>query len=126
MNTDGPMYPGNSLDSLVNPVVATNTVYTNNSALSYITLPLVGFVTNVSEIESENEIEVYPNPAGDEININLSEKNNFHVEILNTLGEILLVKENKNTIDVSSLSQGMYFLRLINTDKFYLQKFVKQ
>ncbi len=126
MNTGGPMYPGNSLDSLVNPVVASNTVYTNSNASSYITLPLVGFTTGVKEIESKNEFEIYPNPAGNEIKINLSEKNNFQIEVLNTLGEILIAGENKRSVNISALPCGMYFLKLIREDKFSLKKFIKQ
>ncbi|MBL0310254.1 MAG: CocE/NonD family hydrolase [Bacteroidetes bacterium] len=73
MNTGGVMYPGNSMDSLVNPVVASNTVYTNVNNTSYITLPLVGFNGIDGRTMNQAEvIKVFPNRVSNLLNIELS------------------------------------------------------
>ncbi len=127
MNTDGPMYPGNSLDSLVNPVVATNTVYINSSHSSFMTLPLVNYVTATHETgDFKNQLTIFPNPVTDELNINILSRNAYQVEIFNSLGEALINVQNKSNIDISGLAAGIYFLKVKQGTDFRVQKFIRQ
>lgn len=64
------------------------------------------------------EVAVYPNPASDEIQIQSEKLEIQSLVISDVLGNELFSEENINseahTIDVSSLSNGIYFLRLNN------------
>lgn len=66
-------------------------------------------------------IQVYPNPASNEINItDISEVTSY--EIYNVIGKMVLKSDKlfSNTIDISTLINGVYFLKLdaIKTIKF--------
>ena len=74
---------------------------------------------------------VYPNPANDKVFIGSTEAslfNNSTYQIINTLGSVIsqgLVLEN-NAIDVSSLSNGVYFIKISNSDNSTIKKFIKK
>ena len=62
------------------------------------------------------DLEIYPNPASDLINVNANLKIN-EIKIYNTLGELLVYNnvQNKNfSIEINELKPGIYFLELLN------------
>jgi hypothetical protein len=75
---------------------------------------------------------VYPNPAEDFLNIVMkSEEQQIHLFLVNTTGQTVFVEmlENKlpgtvHRIDVNGLSRGVYFLKLVNDQRFYIQQVV--
>jgi hypothetical protein len=76
-----------------------------------------GFL-DVSEIRTDALLNVFPNPADDQISFYCSE-NILELKIVNILGKEIFVKkpsEQNTSLDVSSLSAGMYFA-LITTVK---------
>ena len=85
---------------------------------------LISGTTGISNT-NQTFLSVYPNPANTEINISLA-INDFDVEIINTLGETILMERNKKRINVSGFSKGIYFVKVNDGDKFYSQKFIKQ
>jgi len=131
MNTGGPMYPGNSLDSLVNPENALNTVYANHTNTSYVTLPLVGYVQGINELTMENgEWTIYPNPATNELKVQSFKFQVGEIKIYNLLGECVMVspplRGGRVGLDISSLSKGIYFVKVMDGNKMCAKKFVKQ
>jgi uncharacterized repeat protein (TIGR02543 family) len=69
-------------------------------------------ITGISEIESVS-IEIYPNPVKDELQIESGELRINRVEIVDVAGKIIYQFSNlRNPINVSALSQGIYFLRI--------------
>ena len=68
-------------------------------------------------IISNQELAIYPNPASDELNIEIKSLNQnfpFEIEIYNCLGYLvksLQIKQNKSSVDVSDLDDGIYFIR---------------
>lgn len=80
------------------------------------------------------EINLYPNPAGESLNIELySEKNaNIQVQVVNQTGQILIdnvqaihAGNNKTTLNTSDLPSGYYTLKMIADDGLFVhQKFV--
>lgn len=76
--------------------------------------------------EKDPYLSIYPNPANTEINLKIPVMNNFELELINTFGETLLKEKNKISIDVSSLPQGIYFLRIKQGSNYYSRKFVMQ
>ncbi len=74
-------------------------------------------VTSVGIAENNNAVSVYPNPASDAITIEGQANSRF--EIFNTAGQTLLsgmLHNNTETIDISTLNQGHYFVRCIGSD----------
>lgn len=76
------------------------------------------------------KLQLYPNPASNEINILIEgeDLNNYEISILNVLGEIQSVKYNSFAIAVSQLSPGIYFISATSKDgkHRFIEKFVKE
>ena len=119
MNTGGPQYPNKNLDTLVNPLVATNTVYTNSGNQSYITLPLVGY-TGIAETKiTQNSLSIYPNPANNKVTIEWPalKSNNTILRVFDMLGhEVVNMKVDgttaKTSFDAASFANGVYLVKL--------------
>ena len=70
---------------------------------------------------------ISPNPANNYISISLpAENSDYQVEILNVPGKTIVKTLNKNMIDVSLLSKGIYFVKVKEHENFYIKKFIKQ
>jgi len=89
----------------------------------------VEFIVNISPVGIDesfmNELNLYPNPAGATLNIELySEKNaSVQIQVINQAGQIMLdISEdissgnNKTTLNTSDLPGGYYTLKLIADD----------
>lgn len=113
MNNDAAMYPNNSLDTLINPLVATNTLYTNSTNASYVTLPLVGYTApNGITTIAQDQLMMYPDPARDKVHITAS--GTSVVSLYDMMGQQVLSQkiDGAADIDVSILSSGIYTVRL--------------
>jgi len=71
---------------------------------------------------------IVPNPASDKVKI--SAEINFHtVEVVSFLGQIVLSQSNASntaSLDVSALTNGIYFVRIVSDNGTNVKKFVKQ
>jgi hypothetical protein len=85
-------------------------------------------MTGIKEINNnESNIEVYPNPAINNITIKSLQKST--IEILNIQGQTIIqqhIQQGKTDIDISGLAKGVYILRLCNNDKSAVKKIVKE
>jgi len=82
--------------------------------------------TYVNEIQ-DFSFNIFPNPATDILNINIKENKNTVVRIYNLLGgEILntLISKTSSTMDVSTLTDGIYVLEIISGNAIGRKKFV--
>lgn len=80
-------------------------------------------------------INLYPNPTGSDINVmyQLQKDETLNMSISNTLGEVVLVKNNilgnhgrnNQTLNTSILAPGTYFIDLHIANNHYRSKFVK-
>ena len=78
----------------------------------------------VTSYEKE-DLHVYPNPVKDMLNISLTDVQN--VEIYDLLGKMMFSEAHPDSrIDVSSLPQGVYFVKIITDNDYYTEKFIKQ
>ena len=69
---------------------------------------------------------IYPNPAKDVLNINTQETVQ-KAEVLTILGETVLTVNNAgNTINVSALNKGIYFLKVTSSNGVSTTKFIKE
>ena len=82
--------------------------------------------TGIEEETVENPVFIYPNPASTMLNVHA--ENYRTVQIVNFLGQVVYsanVTENDFQINVSNLSNGVYFIRL-NGETTTTQKFIKR
>ena len=74
-----------------------------------------------------SKIDVFPNPAMDEIHIN-SKQGITNIRVVDVSGKIIHETSNfSNTINVSSFDNGSYIMELFLSNGFVVKKqFVKQ
>jgi hypothetical protein len=98
----------------------------NGSATSCKTGMSVRFVrdaTSLSTTDFSNSIIMYPNPVKNKLTIDgLVVKD---VVIYSVLGKAVLKMCNQNTIDVSLLSKGVYFIKVSDGINASTKKFIK-
>lgn len=81
-----------------------------------------GSTLSLNDITDENII-LYPNPTNDKIYFEGIE--NYYLEIYNNLGQKILDYEKVNSIDISSLSKGVYFIKFSDGVNSSTKKFIK-
>lgn len=82
--------------------------------------------SNVITLINKNNlpIKVYPNPATNKINIEFAEsRNNIQLKLVNTTGQIILQSPSQ-TIDVSHIPNGMYYLNIVTNQENFIQKII--
>lgn len=67
-------------------------------------------LTSVNELKTI-PFSVYPNPASDQLTINIG-IGQFQVEVSTMLGQVLLTEHNTKVLNISSLPQGMYIISI--------------
>jgi hypothetical protein len=70
------------------------------------------------------DLNVWPNPARDLITLNTSMLKNCQIEIFNTTGHLMLSERNKTELDVSSLSSGVYIVRVFDTENYITTRLI--
>jgi hypothetical protein len=100
-----------SLPTLVDQISIDRIVFDNNPILS------------VDKLQKFN-FAFYPNPANDRINFS-AVKPIQKISLYNLLGKEVLVQENRNSLDVSHLSKGVYLAKVQIEDTVGSIKFVK-
>ena len=91
-----------------------------------ITLALTATV-GIDEEATNLQLNAYPNPTTGFINIEYSSQSPVQFDVINMLGEKVLSQNTNNTknatVDVSNLTKGIYFLRMIADSKTTNLKF---
>jgi hypothetical protein len=102
---------------------------------------VIGKTTSTEPIDSTGitdygrYIKVYPNPAGDVINVQCTMNNvqsGGEIEIVDVYGKTVAIVETGRApslqarIDVSGLAAGMYFVRVMTEEGTVTKAFVKQ
>jgi len=92
-----------------------STAYASTSSLK---------ASSIQNIESQEPI-LYPNPVSDILTISHhSEIKN--IQIYNYSGQLVkTIKGNTNTIDISNLNHGSYFIKISSTQETYMKKIIK-
>ena len=62
MNTGAEMYPNTNIDTLVNPLIATNTLHLGSDFPSTISFPVGSPMVSANEIPFFNKLQLFPNP----------------------------------------------------------------
>jgi len=88
-------------------------------------------VTNYASIATQNNtntFEIYPNPANNVLTVNLNNYKNAQIQVIDITGKIVLIintTQTKNALDVSSLTKGVYFIKITSNSQSTTKQFVK-
>ena len=90
-------------------LVATGADFTNSK--------FVGGFVGVNEITKTTNVSIYPNPATN--NVNITTDRLAQVTLIDGMGKVISTQVVSGTLslDVSSLTNGIYFLQVDNTTK---------
>ena len=125
MNNGGEMYPGNNLDSVLNPLFVINKIHVGSATPSRLILPIDNTNTSISTYELL-DVSVFPNPSTGVFNIQ-SEEKVIELKLTDLSGKTLNVKHNDfESIDLTNFQNGIYIL-VISTEKgSVIKKIIKQ
>jgi len=88
-----------------------------------------GTYTGATSIESNNylnKLKLYPNPVINQLNLDYEETQIKLVSITDNQGKIVFkFRSEANTIDISSLSKGVYFVNFIFGEEVVVKKIIK-
>ncbi len=88
-----------------------------------------GVTQNLSTTKFENnqKIEIYPNPAKNQLFVNNTYSKDATYEVYNNIGkQVKMEKLNGISIDISDLQSGLYILKIKTEGSEQIQKFIKQ
>lgn len=81
----------------------------------------------------ENELasaNLFPNPVADRLQIIVPDAHAFNIEVFDGIGNLVLTKavtdSGSRYVDFSTLSQGVYFVKISNGDSKQVKRIVKQ
>lgn len=78
---------------------------------------------------TEEDVFIYPNPTKDIINLNFLNNSRAKIIIYDTTGKKILTDEientNSNQINISSLNNGIYFIKIETNEKSVTKKIMK-
>jgi len=86
--------------------------------------------TSIEQLNTFPEANIYPNPADKFLVIDLKkiESRNISIELINTLGQTVAmlngVSGEKAQVDISSYSQGLYFIEIHTPEGVLLKKII--
>ena len=84
-------------------------------------------IVSVKSVTKPAEFSVYPNPAGNYINLTSQTNNNCKVQIYSLTGSLVLSKQSASSIYVGNLKSGMYIVKLITPDNnVSVSRFIKR
>ena len=85
--------------------------------------------TNTNNIVGINNIDIYPNPANDQLTINGLGNTPTTITIINVNGSVISqISSNTATqqIDVAALSKGLYIIKISSKERTITERFIKQ
>jgi hypothetical protein len=95
-----------------------------DSVTQVINITATGLNTKVNN----NKFVMYPNPANEYLSLkgrDEIESENFKIEIRNTMGQLLYNEKYSEIISIKQLKNGIYFLKVFNSEESYNLQFIK-
>ena len=95
----------------------------------------IGDLTDVEDIENATLFTVYPNPASDQLTVELQgfQERTFLIEVIDLNGRVIysqqtnaLGAQQQEQINTANLSPGMYYVRVSGSADNWVRSFVKQ
>jgi PKD repeat protein len=131
-STAGPFYlcltvdDGNScIDTYCDSIGSNGVVFKQTGfTINVISPPIITGINNTEKIISE--ITIYPNPTSNQLIIDSEQKIN-EISIIDITGKTLKVYTTSlNSINVSDLPSGIYFIKLITNENTITKKLIKE
>ena len=109
----------------VTNIISEPNSFSTFSPLSEINKPIWGTCPSFG-IDDQNQLDIsiYPNPVSDIVYIDGS-SSQLKIVVFDILGKQVLNKSNTNTINVSLLSKGVYFIKVSDGINSSTKKFIK-
>lgn len=85
------------------------------------------FITNITDKKYKSQLEIYPNPFSNSIEI-VGLQSNTALSIINSNGSIVMeskISQNEK-IDLTPLEKGIYFIRIIDGEQIRTSKIIKK
>lgn len=84
--------------------------------------------TAVNELNQSSFAQVFPNPAADKVYVNSATTTAIEFKIYSVNGQELLAGtiDSGQSIDITSLYKGIYFIHLKDKDETSIQRIIKQ
>jgi hypothetical protein len=109
----------------------TNSIYMCGDDGSIANFGGIGGITtsikNINEYENSG-VNIYPSPASSVLNIEVGNLiDNLQIEMINMQGQLVLTKKinDKNTtINIETLSKGIYFVKIIDDKNWQVRKVI--
>jgi hypothetical protein len=108
-------------DSTCGIVSSTSEAYYYIDNISVIDIATIG----IEQVKEKVKIDVYPNPAIDKLYIETKEEDVKEIKLYDVLGKEQL-STTKKEIDISSLSNGVYFITVRANESFFSKKIIVQ
>lgn len=85
-------------------------------------------ILSVDGVELESALSIFPNPAKDNVTINISNNTETRIEIYSVLGKRVFVRRinESMSLDISALNSGLYLFKFIQKDKITTKKLIIQ
>lgn len=114
----GNFYLGENFKGLMDEVRVYNTAFTDADVSALYAYGIAGCcnsTTALREEETDNNIHIYPNPAGDRISIEAPQSfAGGRITVFNALGQQVLQNALSNSLDLQQLPAGAYILDCSN------------
>ncbi|MFA6151283.1 MAG: choice-of-anchor V domain-containing protein [Chitinophagaceae bacterium] len=85
-----------------------------------------GFPTLIEENNLLSKVSIYPNPSVQTLNIQIDKNTDFSATIFDLAGRKIIASKQQNSIDVSSLSPGIYTIQIGSGNTFSTKTFIKE
>ena len=79
---------------------------------------------NIADLENFH-INLYPNPATQNIVIEGYENISSNIKVVNSMGETVMDSPFKNSLNISELASGTYYLKIVENDRVFIKRFSK-
>lgn len=114
----------------ISPIFNTDVIIVENATYPVVFSNGERTIINTKDLDESLSFELYPNPVGDQLFIELDKFNKAEsLRVFDSKGLVIReMKVNTNRIQLSTedWANGMYFIQLSSGDKFYMRKIIKQ
>jgi len=82
----------------------------------------------IETTEGYKVVNIFPNPATENINVETNSKTELSLEIINLLGQRItsISFKEKTTVDISYFSKGIYILKIKSDNETLIKRFIKE
>jgi hypothetical protein len=127
----GNFYEDSNTDTITDCGVGVSYYYIDDLAISTDSTDAYNYIyTGIEENSFEDQINIYPNPANNHINITKeNDIDDLSITIYNTIGQILYseqeINSNSSQIDISNISNGLLFIKIESDNNSFTYKLLK-